>query len=434
MNEEKKNTEEQEHTTHHTAEHGHHQTHHVHSQHQDQEPHHTSEEAVVHHVSHGEHPTPALQKKQKDYTAIIIGVAVVLGIVLIVNALIIGSMQNKLSAKVQQTKEQSKPAELSVTVIANSECAECFDVADIVESIKGPKQNIAKKESLEFSSSAAASLIAKYGIQKIPAVIVTGDIGKVTLPFFEKNSDALVFATPAAPYTDVKTGTVSGKVTSYLISDKTCKNCYDLQNLIAQLKLAGVVFSKENDLDVSSNDAKILLEKYQVSGVPTLLLSNEASAYEVITQGWPSIGTHENDGMYVMRSPYAPFKNISTGKIEGLVDMTYIVDPSCNTCYNVSTHKLILTNPRGMAITVNSEKTVDVTGDEGKEIAKKYNITKVPTVILSKSMGVYPGLSSIARFFAVQNDGTYVFTAPEVMGIYKDLSTGETVTPKAAEQ
>src|SRR3989338_7183204 len=68
-----------------------------------------------------------------------------------------------------------------------------------------------KKDELRFQD--AAQLISQYQIRRIPAVIVTGEVDKISLAEFKQSGDALVFDAPGAPYTDAESGAIVGKVT-----------------------------------------------------------------------------------------------------------------------------------------------------------------------------------------------------------------------------
>ena len=71
---------------------------------------------------------------------------------------------------------------------------------------------------------------------------------------------------------------------------------------------------------------------------------------------------------------------------------------------------------------------------EGKELFAKYNITKVPTIILSSDVSAYPTKQILKQFFSVQKDGSYVFTRVSGVGTYKDLTTNQVVQAKVQSQ
>ena len=63
-----------------------------------------------------------------------------------------------------------------------------------------------------------------------------------------------------------------------------------------------------------------------------------------------------------------------------------------------------------------------------KYILKKYNITKVPVILISPDAGVYSGfVSAWPQVGDVSGDGWYIMRKPEALGTYKDLLTGQVV-------
>ena len=154
--------------------------------------------------------------------------------------------------------------------------------------------------------------------------------------------------------------------------------------------------------------------------------------YELIKTNWNSLGVISEDGSYILTTINPPYRDITTNEIKGLVELTYITDRSCSECYNVSEHKLILTNQRAFALAITKETSVDISTKEGKELINNYNITSVPTVLLSKEASAYPSLISVWRNVgSVEKDGILIFRNLDLMqGKYKDLSKNEIIEPK----
>jgi len=91
------------------------------------------------------------------------------------------------------------------------------------------------------------------------------------------------------------------------------------------------------------NEAQDLIQKYSIKLLPTLILSEDIFEYQQASKILEKLGTKESDGSYVLRSLAPPYYNVSSGEIKSRVKLTMLVDKSCTTCYNVSTHKRILT-------------------------------------------------------------------------------------------
>ena len=303
----------------------------------------------------------------------------------------------------------------------------------VIDYIKAQKVQVASEKNLEFDSAEGKQIIAKYNLDKIPNVVVTGEIDKANLQGFEKKDGALLFTQPPPPYTNATSGEIIGRVTLTSISDSTCTKCDNITSLVNQMKSAGIKVAIQKSIDSNSNEGKGLISKYHLEFVPTIILSKDAQAYPIINQAWIQLGTKESDGSYVLRTVYPPYINLSTGKLNGLVDITYLTDESCTECYNVSIHNQILTSPQTFAIKLDKEMTVDVSDAEGKLLIAKYNITQVPTVIVSSEVGVYPSSQALKEFFSVEKDGAYIFRKPAVVGAYMDLETNRLVKPQQQE-
>ena len=370
--------------------------------------------------------------KKLSLENIFIGITVLLGIIIVINIMLTFNLNKDLKKSAELAEEKSKPAKIELTLIKNSKCSDCFDISTVVNHIKSANVNITKENAIEFNSKDAKDAINKYQIKKIPALIVTGEIGKVSIQGLEKKEDALLLSNILPPYTNASTGRIEGRVTLYYLKDPACGKCSDLSILISQIKLAGVKISEEKAVSPDGGEGKELIGKYNIGFAPAIILSKDASAYPIIQQAWPQIGSKETDGSYVLRVVNPPFINLTTGKLRGIVNIVYLTDKSCTPCYNASQHKEILVNPQSFAVKLDKEETFDISDAKGKELIARYNITKVPTVILSDEIGAYPSTQVLKQFYSVEKDNSYVFRLLSAVGTYKDLATSQIVKPTEA--
>ena len=358
---------------------------------------------------------------------IFIGLTITLGIVLVINIILTSNLSSELKKSSEAAKEAVKPAKIELTVIKNSKCSDCFDISTIVGHIRNVKLNVTKETAYEFDSAKGKELINKYKIAKVPSVIVTGEIDKVNIQGLVKNEDALLFAQPQPPYTNAVTGKIEGKVDLYLLQDPQCTQCKDINSLITQIKVAGIRISEQKNITPGSDEGKDVIKKYNIRFVPTIILSKDAAAYDIMQSAWPQIGSKEIDGSYVLRLANPPFINLTTGKLRGVVDITYLTDKSCADCYDANLHKEILTNPQSFAVKLGKEETFDVSDAKGKELIAAYNITQVPAVILSDEISVYPSSQFLKQFYSIEKNGYYVFRILQSLGTYRDLTTNQIV-------
>ncbi len=387
----------------------------------------TEKHAGEHHVTiHQPHDR---KNKWIKFENLFIGLCVLLGLVIILNLILTLNVNQSIKKNIADLNEKLRPGKIELSIIGNSKCTDCSDIEPIMEYVKSLKVNITSEKKYEFDSKEGKELVSKYRIERVPALVVTGEIEKVSIEGLEKRENAMVFDDAAPPYTNTKNGNVFGRVRLSLLQDPSCKNCSDLSILINQLKFAGITISEQKNLSSSSDEGKTMISKYKIDFLPTIILSSDASAYQLIQQAWPQVGTKENDA-YILRAVYPPFINLTTGQLRGFVDVIYLIDKSCNECYNISIHKTILSSPQSFAITLNKEETVDISDAKGKELILKYNITRVPTVVLTKEVNVYPSSQSLKQFYSSEKDGTFVFRHPSLIGSYKDLSTGKIIKPQ----
>lgn len=383
------------------------------------------------HIDIKEHHHKSTIKKYSLWNFFIV-LTILLGIILIVNIIVTYNLSNQLKKSEVTLQEKSNPAKIQLNVIKNSKCSDCFDILTITNHLKNSKVNVTKENVLEFDSPEGKELIDKYKIEKIPTFVVTGEIDKVNIAGLEKKGDALLFTKLEPPYMNVTSGKVEGMVTLYLLKDMNCVECNNLTSLVTQIKLAGIKIDSDKNIDINTDGGNELVRRYNIGFVPTIILSKEAGVYQIIQQAWSRVGSKETDGSYVLRVVYPPFLNLTTNKLRGLVNIVYLSDKNCLGCYDVNLHKEILTNPQTFNFKIDKEETIYIDDARGKELISKYNITQVPTIILSNEISAYPSTQALKQFFTAEKDGNYVFRRAQSVGTYKDLTTNQIV--KAEQQ
>lgn len=378
-------------------------------------------------------------KKKELSKAFYTKIIMVFGIALVLfglYSLIQTSSTSKIvDQKIIEAKEAARPAEIQMAIIQNPNCDDCFDIAPLVDSIRKLNVNITKEENLNLDSARAKELIDEYNIEKIPAVLLFGEINKTRIRDMDQRDNALVFIQLTPPYTNAKSNLVMGRVSSILLKDSSCNKCTDLSPFLDQLKQSGIKMVSERDVDGNSKEGKQLIERYSIEMLPTLILSDDLDVYSSdIVNSLNQIGSVEADGKYVTRLKVPPYLNLTTNSVVGLVTMTILTDESCNECYDGSTfHKPIL---QRLGVFIEEEKNVDISSQEGQALIEKYSIKKVPVLILEGDVEVYTVLvGAWTNVGTVESDGAYVFRKTELaQQPYKDLTTNEVVNPPIAQQ
>lgn len=303
-----------------------------------------------------------------------------------------------------QPAKQAETAELNL-IIVGADCADCYDIEPAIQLLQ---VDYTIKEIENVTMDKADEYITKYGLTRLPAIIFTGDISSLDLPELEEKDGAKIFTKIPAPYYDVAKKGIVGYVTITRIIDSACTECFNISLIEDQMTTAGIIVKNRETIEASSEKGKQLIEKYNIENIPTMLFNEELLAYEQIQQVWNDFGTQEEDGTLVLRTLNPPYKNVETGKLEGAVTMTYIVDKTCTNCFETTAYNKLLKD--SFSLYVKEEKMVDASTTEGKNLIKKYNITMIPTVILSQDASAYPTLSTAwAQVGTSEADGTYVF-------------------------
>jgi|TARA_B100001964_G_scaffold244791_1_gene327925 hypothetical protein len=364
-----------------------------------------------------------IMKKEDLNKFIFAGAFVLLGIMLF-NSFFVFSVGSKLGAKIEEAKELARPAELGLIKIESS-CSDCFDIDEVVKVLKDSSDiEIVKEKSLLRNSENAIKIINNYGIEKLPTIVLAGEIEKASIQNFKQVDDVLVFMNIVAPYEDAITKKIIGKVSSIIINDKNCEVCTDFSLAINNLKQDGVFIDKEEEFDFSQTKAKELIDKFSIEKLPALLLSDNIDAYPSIAQSLKQTALKKQN-YYVIESQ-APYVETGNGKIRGLVDLSMLDDSTCLECYDAEIHKSILAR---FALAIDEEEKVDISSEKGKQLISKYDIESAPTIILTGDLEVYENFNIVwPQVGTVEDDGAYVFRTINSMGrgiVYKDISTGE---------
>lgn len=377
-----------------------------------------------------------MNKKTLDSILFIfIALAVILSAI---NFSLIASRGEKIKAANLLAEKENQPAKLELIKIAASSCKDCFNIESVVENLKKANVNVTSERTVEFTSSEAKQLISHYSIEKLPTVVVLGEVNKSSVVnLWNQNwqvemangtqvSSFYVAVLP--PYVDTD-GNIRGLVTLTHIIDAACPKCANLTQVINFFKQNNVKFSAENTIDYTSPDARELIAKFGVQKIPALIISKDIIDYPGISQVWNQLNATEKQGFYALHTTVPPYRNLATSMVEGLVSVVYLNDSSCVNCYNVKVNKNIL--ERNFLIVIVNETEIDISADYGKALLKKYNITKVPAILVSPDAGFYSGFVSVwPQVGDVSVDNWYIMRKPEALGTYKDLSAGQIVTPQ----
>ena len=355
------------------------------------------------------------------------------------------------SPTLQNTTPQAPPSNatavqgITVTMISEPRCPACnstkYLLAQLVDAAPKLKLNVTAVTQLDSNSAEAQALISKYSIKLLPSFIVSKEAGSssdFTSAWSsigsEESDGSFVFRKVYPPYFDVETGAAVGFVDLTEIPPADCEDCFNTSQFTSFLTgdQVAMVLRNQAVLVPGSAEAKALIARYNITRLPALLLSKDAGAYPYIDQEWPQLGTVASDGTYVFSGLVPPYADLTkNGAIEGRVTLVELIDPSCKACYDVSLHYQSLRQSFGMVVTNRTTYYTNTTA--GKALLAKYNITLLPTIVLSPDAALYPGFNqSWSKIGTAEKDGWLVMRNLDTLGVvYMNLTSGNVMNGTA---
>lgn len=287
-------------------------------------------------------------------------------------------------------------------IVKASSCSDCFNIRGLVDGLLKSGESFSKIREVEFNSEEGKKLVEKYSLSSVPALILFSK--KRPNEIFDERSGAWVFD-KSVPGIDVKTKQKSGQVKIVEIRADSCSECASLERLKKTFDEVGISIRDYKVVEESSEIGKKLINENSIEVLPSILLSKEISDYWWLF-GQLKGSLKETKDYFVLASPSPPNKNIKTGKISGLVKVKYIEDSKCLNCTKA---KDISASIKSMGIYFDSETSIELNSDAGKALVKKYNLTFVPTIILSKEIKDYPQFRAVlSTAGTVESDGSFI--------------------------
>lgn len=208
-------------------------------------------------------------------------------------------------------------------VITADDCKDCSSPESFLSEIKTQGIVIGKNRTVGAGSREGKKLLAQYTITKLPTVLlrhVSEEVLSSLREFGDVAKDGtFVLRDVVPPYRDVATNTTKGRFGIILLTDTTCKECYDAALHKTPLAHLGMIPADEKTVDVADTEGKQLIEKYHIETVPTLIMQGDLVEYKSLNQVWSQVGTIEADGSYVFRKgqeSMGTYRILKTGEIK----------------------------------------------------------------------------------------------------------------------
>lgn len=234
---------------------------------------------------------------------------IILGVFLAINLLILAVFTTLVNSKITTALETIEPQQGTFTVINPIDCPNCRSTDQLKTHLL--KQNLDITDTIEISSTSpeAIELIAKLGINKLPALIfsskeriTTSTQNSILLDGKLIGKNIVAWEQSQPPYFNIQTNAQEGLVSAIYLTDNSCTECYDVIAIQKQtFQALGVNFVNEISVDISTAEGQELLDKYAIESVPTIILSKDMSVYAQLIKVWDKAGTIAKDGSYIFR-------------------------------------------------------------------------------------------------------------------------------------
>lgn len=216
-----------------------------------------------------------------------------------------------------------------------------------------------------------------------------------------------------------------------VIKDSSCEDCFSVNSILEIIKKENVKIISEKKLEATDAEALNLVNQFKITKLPTFFLKGELEKNKNLSAILEQIGEIK-DETFIFTKTGVPYVLAASGDVRGRVKLTLLTDVNCEECYDVTQHDAIL---RSFGLNTGDQKVLDINSTEGKKIAAQYKIKLIPSFVLEGEVNEFSDLLKIwPSVGTIEKDGVYVFReGVKQMGIYKDLSTGKTVTPPPQE-
>ncbi|PIO00350.1 hypothetical protein COT72_01435 [archaeon CG10_big_fil_rev_8_21_14_0_10_43_11] len=214
-----------------------------------------------------------------------------------------------------------------------------------------------------------------------------------------------------------------------LISEQSCTDCYDVRAFADGLALStNSNYTRVDVYDRTSERGKQLIERYNITLVPTIIFSpraNQNTTNRLVLR----LSTVEDDGNLVMRYLNPPYKNLTSNTVlAGQPNITFIINQECSVCFTID---LFIDLFRAYGIYSQYAFVLSHTSEHGKEIIARYNITAIPSVVLDSRGAHYTAFMHEAwpELGSIETDGALVFRNVSAVGngAYFDLVLNQTL-------
>ena len=211
---------------------------------------------------------------------------------------------------------------VDIVLINDSKCANCTRLTDLVAALGDAGVELGAVAWNDINSPEGNALARLYNVSRAPFAVIGSDIryypsAEEAVANLSRNMSGTYVLEAPAPYRELATGKIRGLAQAVYVTDASCGACYNISLHDTAFANIGITIANRTVLDVSSAEGRALVGKYNITGVPTVLLSPETSVYSFMDSSWASVGSVEPDGWYVFREVglAGTYRNLTSGAI-----------------------------------------------------------------------------------------------------------------------
>ncbi len=201
-----------------------------------------------------------------------------------------------------------------------------------------------------------------------------------------------------------------------------CNECYDIDEALTVLKNQNINIAKEESFLFNSEKAQELIKKYRIKKLPTLIIRGEINKSEQLSNYLKNVGDLI-DNIVVYKAVKPPYYDLLSKAVVGRVSLTNLIDSSCKECGTLSQVALAL---KQFGVSITKEETIEYNSNGGQELIKKFNVQRIPAIIISKDIDVYESLKEeLTQLKLEEKNGFYAIHT--LIPPYRDLKENKIV-------
>ncbi len=190
----------------------------------------------------------------------------------------------------------------------------------------------------------------------------------------------------------------------------SCLDCFDIEGIKTTLKETNSLeIIKDETIDSDSEDARRIITQYEITKLPTIIIKGEIDKAAI--QNFAK----KNDAL-LFQGHSPPYVDAITRAVKGKVNTVVIDDKRCEECGSLS---FFVQNIEQSGVVVAEQSILDASDKKAKDLITEMNIIKLPALLLSDDINVYPisdnlkkaGLSAKSGYYVIESSAPYVDAA-----------------------